>query len=275
MLRIRLRNDYFSILLDLPTLNHPVMLETWFDEIRWYFEDFLPCEPFALERANCVTEDLEAYGRALARAIALALSGHCDAANASIRFQVVEDTFEVALVSKIFWELLENIDLWPESQRPCDVLVWRQTPPFSSANWLKDRISESTRGNPFKHLGLGRYAPRLPIASYVHKVSAVPIYRVSQSGWQENLKGPNFERPKRILILYARPRMEMDIEHRLATQAIFDVADELQNETEVPFKLETCVPGTLQALEAKLTDHCFGYYDVVHLDLHGCVEDER
>ncbi|KAL8824802.1 MAG: hypothetical protein Q9191_004813, partial [Dirinaria sp. TL-2023a] len=75
--------------------------------------------------------------------------------------------------------------------------------------------------------------------------------------------------PRDILAITARPSLGSDIPHRMITRSIFEAVQKSNNET-ATFKIVR--PGTFQALQEELCKCEFGYYGLVHLDLHGFVQ---
>lgn len=78
-----------------------------------------------------------------------------------------------------------------------------------------------------------------------------------------------------ILAVSARPLLDLDIPHRLITRSILKVVAEEHDRSVTPPTFEIVRPGTFQALKFILESHDFGYYDIVHFDLHGFVLDGR
>ncbi|GAW21435.1 hypothetical protein ANO14919_109540 [Xylariales sp. No.14919] len=84
-----------------------------------------------------------------------------------------------------------------------------------------------------------------------------------------------------ILALTARPNNVNDIPHRLITKSIYDVVAKANGQLETRggsageqrTTLSIVRPGSLEALKQELKKG--GRYDIVHLDLHGKVEDCR
>ena len=78
--------------------------------------------------------------------------------------------------------------------------------------------------------------------------------------------------PQHILALTARPRLFSDIPHRMITRSIFEAVQSSKNKTAT---LKIVRPGTFKALQEALFVYEPGYYGLVHLDLHGFVQEGR
>ena len=74
-------------------------------------------------------------------------------------------------------------------------------------------------------------------------------------------------RARNILAITSRPQVEKDIPHRLITRPILDVVEASKNKQSIRFDIAR--PGTFEALKEALQTQDVGFYDVVHLDVHG------
>jgi len=83
---------------------------------------------------------------------------------------------------------------------------------------------------------------------------------------------PNPRDSKRILIITSRPKGHRDVPGRLVSLPVFKLIGELRQQ-EVDVDAEIVRPGTWQAAKEHLLDRCPGYFDLVHFDVHGCVEN--
>jgi len=75
---------------------------------------------------------------------------------------------------------------------------------------------------------------------------------------------------KRVLAITARPSLTKDIPHRLITRSIADAVNVVGRSKA---SLEIVRPGTFASLEERITRHPPGYFQVLHLDLHGDADD--
>lgn len=78
-----------------------------------------------------------------------------------------------------------------------------------------------------------------------------------------------------ILAVSVRTSLEGDIPYRLITRAIYEAIDGERHNGATSATFEIVRPGTFAALETALAAHPAGYYDIVHFDLHGFIEDGK
>ena len=76
-----------------------------------------------------------------------------------------------------------------------------------------------------------------------------------------------------LLAITARPGRAHDIPHRLVTRSILSIVQEHSVPVQSYSTFQIVRPGTFEALSNSLDDHVFGYFDIVHLDMHGLVRD--
>lgn len=93
--------------------------------------------------------------------------------------------------------------------------------------------------------------------------------RTRESKSQSHVVGLN--RQSHLLAVSARVSSQEEIPYRLITRAIFNSLSE-RDPTDAP-TFEIVRPGTLEALRTSLESKADGYYNVVHFDVHGHVED--
>ena len=72
-----------------------------------------------------------------------------------------------------------------------------------------------------------------------------------------------------VIAITARPSHTKDIPHRLITRSISSAIDAIREQSNSPATLEIVRPGTFKALEHHLQQFSCGYFQVVHLDVHG------
>jgi hypothetical protein len=195
-------------------------VRTAFDEdLGWYIELYAIQEPFSVERAQSVTNRLQAYGAALAGIISSATifqNGTMVLQNQEVIIRIDDADHYSPFLQRLRWELLEDSSLWEENRRPKGVSVVR----------IAGQLIEKTE-------------------------------RRASSDQQ------------RILVLTARPNLGQDIPHRLLTRTIFDIINDLQKDTANSPTLEIVRPGTFDALRETLECQEWGYYNTIHLDVHG------
>ena len=191
-----------------------------FDEdLRWYIESYAVQDPFSGERAQSVTNRLQAYGAALVGIISSATvfqNGTILLQNQEVIIRIDDADRYSLFLQKLRWELLEDSSVWEENRRPKGVSVVR----------IAGQLIEKTE-------------------------------RHASSDQQ------------RILVLTARPDVGQDIPHRLITRSIFDIINDLQKNTANSPTVEIIRPGTFDALRETLECQEWGYYNTIHLDVHG------
>lgn len=77
-----------------------------------------------------------------------------------------------------------------------------------------------------------------------------------------------YHRSKNILVVTAR-RGSNDVPHRMITRHIVDVVASLPPAVIEHVSLKILRPGTFAALEKELSFRKHGFYDTVHIDMHG------
>ena len=97
-----------------------------YEELRWYIEEYARNDAFALKRATAAELTFTSYGIDLARAICPSQSvvKHLQGCTLTIVIENGED-FSPKL-SRVHWEILENVEFWQESYRPLRVSVFRR-----------------------------------------------------------------------------------------------------------------------------------------------------
>ncbi len=80
---------------------------------------------------------------------------------------------------------------------------------------------------------------------------------------------------RRVLALSARPKIAADIPHRLITRTIYEVVQSIQSKVDSVVTLDVARPGSLKALKKSLDSRPWGYYDIIHLDVHGVADEQR
>ncbi|KAF2669780.1 hypothetical protein BT63DRAFT_423766 [Microthyrium microscopicum] len=77
----------------------------------------------------------------------------------------------------------------------------------------------------------------------------------------------------RVLALSARPFGDNDVPHRLVTRTIYQVVQSLETQ-QYPPELIIARPGSIESLDRELGSHPTGYFDIVHLDVHGEADED-
>lgn len=114
----------------------------------------------------------------------------------------------------------------------------------------------------------------LALFSRCMRPSGVTILRVVKQFSLQNQDTPSggSDSPlptSRILAVTSRPGQGNDIPHRLITRPIFEIVQSLKD----PLDFEILRPPTIMALEQRLSEKEKGYYRIIHLDMHGSVDD--
>lgn len=91
------------------------------EQLRWYLEDYAEKEPFEATRAEKVFQNLTAYGKELAEQLRINQvipSGH----RLILEIEVGK---HASTIHQLHWEVLEDVELWPQDGRPKEVSVTR------------------------------------------------------------------------------------------------------------------------------------------------------
>lgn len=204
--------------------------------IKWYMEEFVIHLPFQEPRAQEVSASLARYAALLIEALQLDL-GAPDCNTLHIVIEILEDAITL-----------------PENCTEIGALRWEV----------------------LQNVDLWPGEAR-PASVSVVRLLGVPAKEVAVVSTDK----PDSTSTFNILALTARPRSVDDIPHRLITKSIYDVVDKAnakvdacdESTAERRTTLTIVRPGSLDALKRELNKN--KRYDVVHLDLHGIVEDNK
>lgn len=203
--------------------------------IKWYMEEFVIHLPFQEPRAQEVSASLARYAALLIEALQLD-SVAPDRNTLHIVIQVVEDAI-----------------ILPGDCTEIGALRWE--------------VLQNV------HLWPGEAKPA---SVSVVRLVGVPAREVLVVSTDE----PDSTSTFNILAVTARPRSVDDIPHRLITKSIYDVVDKANTKVDAcgstgerRTTLTIVRPGSLDALKRELNKK--QRYHVVHLDLHGKVEDHK
>jgi hypothetical protein len=235
----------------------PLNATQWKGELRWYLEDYVVHEPFSRDRAMVVLWKLSVYGKALASALCTSLGSLTTLETQELLIEVSSLPDKDELVSTLYWETLETPDSWPMGQKPKKVIIVRHVGKLAETTEAQFLEREIPSDNFPRNGALDR------------EIVNSKGYVVTDGGEEPPT------RPKHILVLTARPLMSNDIPHRLISTTIFNVIRRLQPDVETLPELEICSPGTLEALQLALESRPIGYFDILHLDVHGEVIGEK
>lgn len=120
--------------ISLPEVADPA--DNIWEETRWYLEDYARRDPFSFTRAQSAERSLRSHGLALAWAISNSdATLQCLKDSSLLIFIEYEGDFTPRM-ARIHWEILENVELWPEERRPSIASVVRRTKPNIQHNIL-------------------------------------------------------------------------------------------------------------------------------------------
>ena len=213
---------------------------------RWYLEQYVECLPFSVERAEEAELLLESYPEDLLRQLPLREVLASDLKDAPTNLDSVLLSIEVChgsdeggcsvdTIHRLFWELLEDPELWCHPRLA--VVVER-----SVSSPHSDRPSQTDRLDCRKQ----------PDGTLTLNVLVVVARNITQT-----------------------PSMYDDISPFLATDALIKVQKMLADtRSPIQISLEIVRPGTFASfvnhLERARTIHGkHGYFHVVHFDMHG------
>jgi hypothetical protein len=208
------------------------------EKLRWYIEDFVVKNPLEIPEAKKASENLRKYASILFGALntGSALPTQETAYHLSLRIE--ESSSVHSLFNRFRWEILQDIK-------------------------------------------------KLPEKSGISGISVLRIVKTTcrRQGHGSDDGGVDPRTTTNILAVTARPLGSTDIEHRLITRSILEVVQKTnfvaleaakQGETRAnSIKFEISRPGTFDALKQCLAGQAVGFYNIVHLDLHGEVHDDR
>ena len=209
------------------------------EEIRWYLEDYAQISPFDKSRATAAARILSRVGERLFSTIDWRVASKDFKPHQSVSIQILElvNTDPQSSVRHVYWELLEQLELWPDAIRPSSVVVSRSYP------------------------GIGQ-----SVTQHVKRQDAVKI--ATGMCRERSEKTDTFN----ILVCSARPDGVYDIPQRLVSQI---VRQEIQRPgLDRKARMDIVRPGTFEALKQHFAASEIGYYDIVHFDLHG-MQDEH
>ena len=96
------------------------------DEIKWFMESYARQDPFSQKRAQAAELILRSYGSSLATAICASDAVMVDLYDSDLLILVADPEEYCPRLSRVHWELLENVEFWDADLRPRRVFVVRQ-----------------------------------------------------------------------------------------------------------------------------------------------------
>ena len=199
-------------------------------DFQWYFEQYIIKEPFAHARARMIAQKIRDQGR------------------------------------KLLESFLQPV-ICPNAKAPEDFVI-------EVRNWGAGEAA----GNSFKH---GFFWEILEDTSLWHDVFHLEPRQVTVVRIHENKNSaptiadsthtslPSSTGAIHVLAITARPSHTKDVPHRLITRSISAAIDTIRNDFNTQATLQIVRPGTFEAFERHIRQYPYGYFDVVHLDLHG------
>lgn len=199
-------------------------------DFRWYFEQYITKEPFAHARARMIARKIRDQGRKLLESFLQPVI--CPNSKAPDHFVIeVRDlgAGEAAGNSFIHKFFWETLE---------DTSLWRDVFHLEPLQVTVVRVHENQNS-----------APTIGDSAYTSPTSSTEVTHV--------------------LAITARPSHTKDVPHRLITRSISAAIDTIRNDSNSQAALHIVRPGTFEALERHIKRHPYGYFGVVHLDLHG------
>ncbi len=206
--------------------------------LQWYFERYPIRESFANSRANVTQDELRQLGESLLENIFTADVLPPQVAESSLIVEIHDSLLQDEAgkspwFGQIPWEILEDSVTWS---------ILDEATSFKPRSCHVVRVHESPET-----------VQRQATAS---KMSPAEKHEVGQH----------------VIAVTARP-FSRDIPHRLITRSILNAVDMVNSSRELKASLQIVRPGTFDALESSLKEHPNGYYDILHLDMHGLADD--
>lgn len=206
--------------------------------LRWYFEEYPVQDTFATSRAGHVRDNLRELGRRLIVEVLSSIECIARLEKSHVLLEIHDASDETEGGSQWFgqlpWEILEDTTLWPTVD---------QNVSFEPGSIHVVRVHGSPK------------AVRERTAS-----NKMPASRKSHSG-------------RNILAVTARP-FTTDIPHRLITRSIAVATEHAAHAVPGSSQLKVVRPGTFETLMSTLKDHPPGFFDALHLDVHGEADDQ-
>ena len=116
-------------------------------EIRWYLEDYARLDPFSFARALAAERALKSYGQSLASAISEPDVMHKELKDSSLLISIEYKDEFTPRMARVYWELLEIVEIWPEQRRPSSVSIVRRTKPVIGRHTLRSDWSVKGRSS--------------------------------------------------------------------------------------------------------------------------------
>lgn len=118
--------------------------DPFWEEVRWYIEEYARNDPFSFQRAESIEEQLRSYSELLAQAVCASDAVLVGLYDSELLILINDHTEYSPRLSRIHWESLENVDIWDAALRPCRVSVVRRTN-------VKTGISEESLTTCLRH----------------------------------------------------------------------------------------------------------------------------
>ncbi|MDI1492910.1 MAG: hypothetical protein OHK93_004693 [Ramalina farinacea] len=107
------------------------------EEIRWYLEDHARRDPFSFGRALTAERSLKSYGQSLSSVISEPDYMHKELRDSSLLIPIEYEGGYTHRVARMYWDILENVEIRPEQRLPSSVSIVRRTKPVIERHTLR------------------------------------------------------------------------------------------------------------------------------------------
>ncbi len=206
--------------------------EADYEELRWYMEDYALQDPFARDRSTRATQNLDGYATTLIT---------------TLRPAIEEVTLpEGGNTAEHQWGSLHFLIFGGGTLNSLHSLRWELLE-------REECWADTLHPAPFVT---------------VSRISGIPLDVSIQESDTSKLDSA---RPFRILYVSSRPGLEEDISYRAISRQIWDLL-ETSTINHLQSQMQFVRPGTWKRFKDMLRSHGYGYFDVVHFDMHGTIK---
>ena len=201
--------------------------------LQWYFEQFPIRDPFGTSRAEAIRRELLDLGKGLIRELFHNNSDWLGLFQESLVVQIHDSEEKDEAYSiwfdRLCWELLTDKALWNDVD-----------------NAYEDRLG----------------------SVHVTRVHGSWTAVQRQASLNKMLADEKRSNGRNVIAVTARPSAR-DIPHRLITRSIASAVGEISKSSSQAASLTIVRPGTFDTLVAFLKKRPRGFFDILHLDVHG------
>lgn len=162
------------------------------DEIEWFTESYARQDPFSLKRAQAAELMLRSYGSSLATAICASDAVMIDLYDSELLILVVDPEDYCPRLSRVHWEILENVEFWDADLRPRRVFVVRQASGAGSIDYDSNTHTLTKSDANQQHI-LALSARPLQERDIPHRLITRSILSVVAEQQDRNPTPPTFE----------------------------------------------------------------------------------